>query len=65
MASVIELSKALAQVPKTGREGVGISKEHWEGGGGGGWGKFNQAMAYKNFSIPLIPGDTKNFIASP
>jgi len=34
MASVIELSKALAQVPKTGREGVGISKENWEGGGG-------------------------------
>jgi hypothetical protein len=62
IASVIKLSKALAQVRKKGREGVGIFKENREGRG---WVKFTQVMAYKDFSIPLIAGDTKHFMAFP
>ncbi len=27
--------------------------------------KFTQVMAYKDFSIPLIAGDTKHFMAFP
>jgi hypothetical protein len=63
IASVIKLSKALAEVPrKVERE---LTSPRRMGEGEGGWVKFTQVRAYKDFSIPLIAGDTKHFMAFP
>jgi hypothetical protein len=60
IAGVIKLSKALAQVPRKVERGLASPRRR-----GGGWVKFTQVMAYKDFSIPLIAGDTKHSMAFP
>jgi len=61
IASVIKLFKALAEVSRKVERGFASPRRM--GGEGRGWVKYTQAMAYKDFSIPLIAGDTKNFMA--
>jgi hypothetical protein len=66
IASVIKLSKALAEVPRKVERALTSPRRMGKGDGGwGGWVKFTQVMAYKDFSIPLIAGDTKHFMAFP
>jgi len=60
IASVIKLSKTFAEVPRKVERGLASPRRM-----GRGWEKFTQVMAYKDFSIPLIAGDTKHFIAFP
>jgi hypothetical protein len=59
IASVIKLSKTFAEVIRRAERGLASPRK------GVGRVKFTQVMASKDFSIPLIAGDTKRFMAFP
>jgi hypothetical protein len=60
IASVIKLLEALAEVPRKVERELTSPRRTGES-----WVKFTQVMVYKDFSIPLIAGDTKHFMAFP
>ncbi len=62
IASVIKLSKKLTEVPRKVKSGLACPRRMGEGGG---WVKFTQVIALKDFLILLIAGDTKHFMAFP